>query len=175
MEEGRRSGVKWNLKKLSSGERVALKRAAGSLEYNAPALRAYYRAIENAPVSWQIAYAAMCMACLWKEENIGRILPMEECLRLLVEDEAAGDSMAHRIEGMMELNWSEDGFLLGKLLNLVRIIQSRHPEVYPDFMKLADDLNRWNKDDHVVQRRWLWVIFAQRKDEEKESEGGTQS
>ena len=73
-------------------------------------------------------------------------------------------SLKHRIEMLLETPWNEDGFLLGKLLNLVKILKSK-TNLKPDFQVLADDLRRWNYPEQPVQRRWLRAVYNIKPDE----------
>lgn len=167
------SDEKWDLSRLGAGERVALRRAAGSLEFNAAAWRAFYIACPNCKKrDEEFWFAAMCMECLWREEDKPDVRPMEECLqRYRKEDESVTDSMKHRMEVLLDMPWANDDFLLGKLYAVVRILKDK-TNYKPDFHKLADDLRRWNYEDRAVQRRWLRTIFSDYV-ENNESEGGS--
>lgn len=151
----------WRLDRLDTGERTALKRAAGTLALNATALRAFYKADVCRESGWEEQrYAAMCMACLWNEQENPPVLPMQECLaRMCWVDNELQEAMARRVEALLETRWSkEDDFLIGKLLNLVRMMKSKG-EYRPDFEKLAMDLRRWNNENRYVQREWLRMIY----------------
>jgi len=166
---------KWDLSRLTTGERCALRRAAGSLEPNMPAWRAFYLAGGGrAGRHENYWYAAMCMACMWRpeDEERARMLPMEQCLRLyLRENESVTESMKRRMDALLETPWSEDGFLLTKLHSIVRILQRGQTDLRPNFQALADDLRDWNRDDRRVQRRWLRATYVSENDEPK-TEGG---
>lgn len=150
----------WQLERLTTGEQTSLKRSAGTLELNVAALRAFYKADTCREKSWEEQrYAAMCMECLWAPEDETSPLPMEECLkRMCWEDNTLNEALSHRIDAMLETPWGEDGFLLGKMLNLVRMIRGRGG-MKPDFEQLAKDLRYWNGTKRLVQRRWLKTIY----------------
>lgn len=169
----------WRLDRLDTGERTALKRAAGTLALNAPALRAFYKADVCREAGWEEQrYAAMCMACLWNEQENPPVLSMQECLaRMCWDDGELQEAMARRVEALLETRWSkEDDFLIGKLLNLVRMMKSKG-EYRPDFEKLALALRGWNNENQYVQREWLRTIYrnglatkAEADDQNKEEE-----
>lgn len=166
--------LKWDVSRLSAGERNALKRNAGVMMCSASmqAIEAFYRAqirpckgyAENA---W---FAALCMQCLWREEDHPLIKPFPEILRTTYQNPDATDSTRNRCTNFFDLFWAEDGFLLGKISNLVRKAKSEHPEIMPDFSALADDLNHWNQENHYVQRKWLNIICRTVNEAEKKEE-----
>ena len=97
---------------------------------------------------------------------------MEECLRtLLAGKDDMSESLKHRVDMLLETPWSEDGFLLGKLLNMVKIIRSK-TNLKPDFQNLADDIRRWNDSGQSVQRRWVRTVYNVKPevDEKEEKE-----
>lgn len=159
---------KWDLSRLGTGERVALKRSAGEPVQTAAAWRAFYIACSICD-KWREPYliAALCMECLWRESDTPEILPMEECL-FRFKAVYNGDGLDNRIMALLETSWDPtDGFLLGKLMNLVRMLRSQ-TNMKPNFEALADDLQKWNDQSRRVQRRWLRTIYAARADEVKE-------
>ena len=150
----------WQLDRLSKGEHTALKRAAGTLKLNAPALRAFYKADLCREQAWESKrYAAMCMACLWDAQDQTSVVSMEECLKSLcwVDGELQA-GVVRRVDAMLETRWGDDDYLIGKLLNLVRMIRAKGM-LRPDFQQLARDLRCWNYEDRRVQRRWLRTIY----------------
>ena len=163
---------KWDISRLSAGERSALKRNAGTMMHAASmqSIEGYYRALLARCGSYteSIWFAAMCMQCLWKEEEHPVIKPFPEILRLFYQDPEATDSTRKRCTGFMDINWSEDGFLLGKICNLVRKIHSERPDMIPDFEALADDLTQWNHESHYIQRKWLNTICRTAAEDKKE-------
>lgn len=172
------SDMKWDLTRLSAGERNALKRNAGIMMNAATmqSIEAYYRAqVGNCRKYEEKArFAAMCMQCLWREEDHPTIKPFPEILRAIYQNPDATDSIRKRCTSFMDLSWGDDGFLLGKICNLVRKIRADDPGVIPDFALLADDLNQWNNESHYIQRQWLNTIcrtqFEQEKNEEAEND-----
>ena len=156
------SDSKWDLTRLDSGELSALRHSAGLPVEGASmsALRAFYKACGYCdPKREEYWFPAMCMETLWRDSDAVRIKPMAECLRGLIgKDANATESMQHRVDMLLETPWEKDGFLLGKLLNQVKLIKSK-TDLKPDFQALADDLYRWRDPGRKVQRRWLSIIY----------------
>ena len=168
--------IKWDTSRLSAGERNALKRNAGIMLKSASmqAVEAFYRAqiVQCKSYEESAWFAALCMRCMWQEEEYPAVRSFPEMLRLDYQNPDATDSTRNRCTSFMDLPWSDDGFLLGKICNLVRKMKADHPEMMPDFSALADDLNHWNQENHYVQRRWLNIICrtVYDKDQNKEEE-----
>ena len=157
---------KWDLSRLDNGDLSALRRAAGTQGVNMAALRAFYKACGYCdPRVEKYWFPALCMDALWRTTESPVIKPMEDCLGAMLTGEAnTTASLKHRIEMLLETPWNEDGFLLGKLLNLVKILKSK-TNLKPDFQVLADDLRRWNYPEQPVQRRWLRAVYNIKPDE----------
>ena len=139
------SESKWDLAKLDAGELSALRRSAGKMVEGASmdALRAFYKA---------------CGYCDPKRDVV-KVRPMAECLRAMIAQDAnATASMQHRIDMLLETSWDRDGFLLGKMLNQVKLLKSK-TDLKPDFQMLAVDLRMWNDTGHRVQREWLRILY----------------
>ena len=158
---------KWDVGRLDSGARNALKRCAGSmLGDDMKAIEAFWRAAGSVPKGCESAwFACLCMQCLWKPEAVTRIQPYEECLRNWYRDTETSDSLKSRVISLLDIPWGPDGFLLGKLCNFARRMRAADASAMPDFSKLADDLMNWNSSDHWVQRRWIRTICGNRKDD----------
>ena len=163
------SDKKWSVEKLDSGGRSVLKRSAGTMMGgDVQALEAFYRAVTYLPKNQeQVAqwYACLCMECLWKPEEHPRSVKMEEMLRRLYQNADTSESIRHRIISLMDVPWSRDGYLIGKLSNFARMMRAKDSSVIPDFDNLADDLARWNHPDRYVQRRWIRTICGADKEE----------
>ena len=152
---------KWNIERLSSGERSALRRCAGvMMGSDLQAAEAFYHALNgHCPHGKEnIWFAAMCMECLWRAEDHPGVRPFPEMARKIYQDPNATDSLKKRCTAYMDLNWAEDGFLLGKLCSLIRIMRSKDASIKPDFEQMADDLSQWNHADRYIQRAWLRKI-----------------
>ncbi|MBQ9489958.1 MAG: hypothetical protein IJU80_08515, partial [Lachnospiraceae bacterium] len=87
---------KWDLSRLSAGEKSALKRNAGVMMNDAgmQAIEAFYRALAEgcgtyAEKAW---FASLCMQCLWREEEHPQKKPFPELLRSVYQNPDATDS-----------------------------------------------------------------------------------
>ncbi len=160
---------KWDIEKLDSGGRSSLKREAGVMMGNDyQALEAFYRAVSYVPRSREQEsqwFACICMQCLWKADDHPRVLRIEELLGKLYHNPETSESIKHRVIALMDVPWSGDGYLLGKLTNLVRMMRGKDSMVMPDFEALADDLAAWNHPDRYVQRRWIRTICGSSKND----------
>ena len=162
------SDKKWELSRLSASELGALKRCAGiPFGSDMRAAQAFYRATEGSrPYQEAAWYGALCLQCLWKQDEVRTILPFEEMLRRMYSDPKATDSTKKRCTVFLDIPWSNDGFLLGKLCSLARMMRSKDSSVMPDFSALANDLCSWNSLDKYVQRRWIKKICTTQTQEE---------
>ena len=153
------SDKKWDLCKLSTGDRSILKRSAGTmLRDQVKAVEVFYRGLETYPKKSESQwFACMCMDCLWNSPSQS-VKPFEEMLRDLYNNKSTSPSMKKRIIALLDVPWSDDGYLLGKIACFARMFRSTSNSVKPDFEKLADDLSSWNHPDRYVQRKWIRVI-----------------
>ncbi|MBR6186630.1 MAG: type I-E CRISPR-associated protein Cse2/CasB [Clostridia bacterium] len=165
---------KWDVSRLSAGERSALKRNAGVMMNDAgmQALEAFYRALDGkcGPYAEKAWFAALCMQCLWREEEQPQKMPFPEMLRAVYQHPDATDSARKRCTNYLDLSWSDDGFLLGKICALARKMRADNAALMPDFEQLADDLAHWNHAERYVQRRWLNIICASGNERDKKEE-----
>lgn len=147
---------------LSTGDRVALKRSAGVMlsEANGKAIAAFYRCITPAVPQWQEDrwFAASCIKCLWDPaEGTGE--PVEKVLADLIRGAELSDSMQHRVEGLLDTQWDQDGYMLTKLCRMMKLIRQKTSEEI-DFADLLEDLIYWNNENQSVQRKWARAIFS---------------
>lgn len=168
------SEKKWDVGRLDSGGVSALRRCAGVMMGNSvQALEAFYRAASYVPRTQEQEgqwFACLCMECLWKSDTAPAVFPFEELLRRLYQNSETSESIKHRVIALLDVPWSRDGYLLGKLSNFARMLRAREGSVMPDFEALADDLARWNHPDHIVQRRWIRTICGSVKEETQDQE-----
>lgn len=156
----------WNLvneiKKLSAGERAALRREAGRKLHDASgrALAAFYRVVpQGLDVKKQECwFCALTIACLWDVETASEGSCMAEMLRQLAKRQATG-GMDARIRSLLDTSWEEDGFLAAKINRLARMLRSDNRQVMPDINSLLTDLLYWNNDHRTVQLRWAQRYF----------------
>ena len=163
---------KWDLSRISVGERSALKRNAGVMmnAAGADAIEGFYRALSARCVLYleKPWFAAMCMQCLWREEDHPRIRSFPEMLRSIYQNPEATESTRKKCTGFIDISWGDDGFLLGKICSLVRSMRANDLSVMPDFEELADDLSHWNSADRYIQRKWLSIICRNENNDNEE-------
>ena len=152
---------------LPTGERIALKREAGTMRPQAQsrALFAFYKCLP-ADVNQRLDdrfFAAACLHCLWSE-NVTERLPLEKIVYRLNKDKQISKSMTHRLEGILDLKWEEDGFLLGKLTRLIQLAKSKNYAV--DCAALLIDLIYWNRDEKRVRLRWASSLYTEEQKDE---------
>ena len=161
---------KWDLSRLSAGEKSALKRNAGTMmnAAGADAIESFYHALTAKVKQYEenTWFAALCMQCLWREEDHPQIRSLPEMLRAIYQNPDSTESSRKKCTGFLDVSWGNDGFLLGKICSLVRGMRSRSTQVMPDFEELADDLSRWNHPDRYIQRKWLRIICSNYQDTE---------
>jgi len=153
-------GEKWDASCLTVGERSMLRRCAGEMMGNdLLAVEVFYKAVGHRKIYHEkVCFAALCMECLWREEDGTRVLPIEEIFRSIYQSKDTTESMKKRLVSYIDIPWSDDGFLLNKICRIVRILRSSDGGTRPDFERLADDLAHWNDPDKWVQKRWLRTI-----------------
>lgn len=151
---------KWDSSRLNAGDRSALRRCVGRMMgEDMRAMEAFYKAAGSVKRDREEAYfAALCMECLWRAEDRPERMPMEDMLRDHYQSSDTTDSMKQRMTAYLDTPWSRDGFLLGKICGIVRILRAEDAGVMPDFERLADDFVHWNEPDRRVQKRWIRTI-----------------
>lgn len=155
------------LDKLGTGERAALRRAAGRMlrEAAGPTLAAFYRCLPSEVPEWDADrwFAVACLRCLWDAgEPDGQ--PLEKTIAALLRQGELSDSTAHRVELLLDTKWDADGYLLTKLTRLVKLVRQKSERATLDFPALLDDLRRWNGETQSVQRKWARAVFANEND-----------
>ena len=163
----------WDLSRLDAGDMSALRRAAGVDigKASISAQRAFYKACGYCE-GWQEKYMfpAVCMDALWRSTDEPTVKSMPECLRdMKAMYPETTESLQHRIDALLETPWDDGDFLIGKLLNIVKILKSK-TGLKPDFCELAKDLNQWNHSERRVQRRWLRTLYNMERKNANEEE-----
>ena len=70
----------------------------------------------------------------------------------------------------MDLSWEEDGFLLGKLTRLIKLVKSKNYAV--DCAALLNDLLYWNGDKQTVQLKWARALYCEPEEDKNEKQEG---
>lgn len=151
------------LNRLGTGERAALRREAGTMlrEADSTAMAAFYRCLPSAVDAAQESkwYAVACLRCLWDAgEEIGK--PFESVVAELIKKSELSASTRHRAEILLDTKWDSDGYMLAKLVRLVKLIRQKSDRTRIDFAALLDDMIRWNSESQITQRKWAREIFA---------------
>lgn len=162
----------WNLietlKKLSVGERAALRREAGERLSDASgrALAAFYRVIPPGLSSrkQECWFCVLTLACLWNVDEAKEDGSMADLLRRLAKRQGT-EGMDARIRSLLDTRWEEDGYLSAKLCRLARMLRSDNRQVMPDIDSLLTDVLYWNSDRRTVQLRWAQQYFQTSKEE----------
>lgn len=146
---------------LDTGDRAALKRCAGVQlsEADGRALTVFYRCLPPYvdPAAEERWFAVSCVRCLWDAEaENGK--PLQSVLGELCRGELS-DSTKHRVEVLLDTVWDTDGYMLTKLVRLIKLVRQKNSAAI-DFSALLDDLLHWNADSQFIQRKWARAIFA---------------
>ena len=148
---------------LNTGERAALRRDAGNMlrQADGRAITAFYSCLPQGVNASQEDkwFAIACLRCLWDPDIEGG-KPVEQVIADLIHNGTLSDSVKHRIEILMDTEWDTDGYMLTKLIRLVKLIRQKSDREQIDFASLLDDLIRWNNDSQSVQRKWARTIFS---------------
>ena len=157
---------------LPSGDRVALKRAAGTMleQANGRAIRVFYQCLPYSVARWQESrwFAAGCLHCLWDANTKGRVR-LVQALYQLGSEAAISESVGHRLESLLDLSWERDGYMLTKLWRMIKLVQSKGIAI--DCEDLLGDLIDWNADSQNVQRKWARGLYGKLEAEEAEKKG----
>ena len=160
------------LNRLGTGERAALRREAGTMlrEADSTAMAAFYRCLPSAVDAVQESkwFAVACLRCLWDAgEETGK--PFERVVAELIRKSELSASTRHRAEILLDTKWDSDGYMLAKLVRLIKLIRQKSDRTRIDFAALLDDMIRWNSESQITQRKWAREIFAdETATEEKE-------
>lgn len=151
------------INQLGPGERAGLRRQAGAMirDADGKTITAFYRCL---PSSIDIKqenkwFAIACMRCLWDPgEEKGETI--ETVIAGLIKSGGLSKSVVHRVQLLLDSKWDGDGYMLTKLVRLVKLVRQKSDRVQIDFSALLEDLLRWNNDSQMIQRKWARVIFT---------------
>ncbi len=154
------------LQKCTAGERASFRRNCGKLlkEADGQAMMAFYRCLPRQTPQWQEErwFAAACFSCLWDADQRGE--PIENIFSELKDD---SDSIEHCLASLLDLSWESDGYLLGKMCRIIKMIKSKGMIV--DCSLLLDDLIYWNSSKQSVQRKWARAMYIRNSIIDKEN------
>lgn len=157
---------------LSTGERVQLKRACGQMPQDADSstMMILYKVLPGEVKDFQCSrwLFAACVHAMWgKEDNAKRVSLTRALADYKIKSDVS-ESFDRKISGILDTRWEDDGFLAGKLLNLVKMMKQKGYVI--DGYELLTDLISWNSDKNIIQRKWAREINNPRVETEKESE-----
>lgn len=152
---------------LNTGDRAALRRAAGTMLNFADgnAYAAFYKTYPPQEYEEQ-AFFAECLQCLWKPDELPAALPLEQAGRGL--EESGRKAFLKRITMLLDLKWGIDGYLAIKLFRLVKFVKTKGEVV--DCNSLFQDLVQWNRTDRGVQRKWARAVCGTQQIADKTEE-----
>lgn len=157
---------------LPNGERVSLKREAGTMlnQADGHAIRVFYQCLPRSVPQWQEerAFASACLHCLWERTEAHR-QPMERIFYQLGRDQDVSESVGHRLAVLLDISWDEDGFLLTKLSRLIRLAKSKGYAV--DCQQLLEDLLYWNGEKQSIQQKWARALYREPEEPQDKPKG----
>lgn len=157
---------------LSTGDRVQLKRACGQMPQDADSsvMMILYKLLPGEVNEWQHSrwLFAACVHAMWSKEDTGKRISLPRALADYRMKNDVTDSFDRKISGILDTRWEEDGFLAGKLLNLVKMMKQKGYVI--DGYDLLTDLIGWNSDKNFIQIKWAREINNPRVEKETESE-----
>lgn len=160
------------VRKLSVGERAALRRTAGQplTAADGRAMQALFHALPpgTPPQRQGRWFTVLAIACLWDPEEAHEGGSMPQMLRSYARRQESG-GMDNRLRSLLDAQWDEDGYLAGKLTRLARMLRADNRNILPDMDQLLEDLLRWNSDSRRVQLRWAEEYYLGKEKEEEEN------
>lgn len=151
------------LDNLSNGERANIKRELGKSIKNAsqksiaPFYKVFFGKNENL-----YFFLATCFCFYNKDEHYKRD-EFIKCLRKISE-ESQSDSFDNKIISLLDTEfYNNTDFFILKFSRLIRILKQKGYK--PDFVKLLDDLQQWDRSSRYIQRRWARDYFQTIKEE----------
>ena len=155
------------LKRLSTGERAALRRAAGQplAAADGRALQALFRALPGGTPPYEQGrwFTTLSIACLWDAEEA----KVDESLPRMLQAYAKAhqsNGMDSRIRSLLDARREEDGYLAGKLARLARMLRAENRQRMPDMDRLLKGLKGWNGDRRSVQLRWADEYYLSKEE-----------
>lgn len=143
--------------RLEKKDRVLLKRSCGSMlsEADGQTLTVFYRLLPGSvkPYEEDLWFLALCVHCLWGEEDNEKRRPMEKQISAMKYREELTDSFDHRFTVLLDTPWNDDGYLNQKLTRMAKLLKQKG---YPvDGAELLDALLHWNAPDRYIQKKWV--------------------
>lgn len=160
-----------DLQDIPNKNYIYLRRSIGKTLSEAGNAMGHFYAVKPYYVKFdeeEILFACLSMACQWKEEERGLILPFAQCLKHLVyQKELNKTSINRTMATLLDCDWNpEHGNLLG--IKLARLVKQIHIKggCSPNFEILYNDLKQWDHPDRFIQKKWARDYFTTTKFEE---------
>ncbi len=143
--------------RLEKKDRVLLKRSCGAMlsEADGKTLTVFYRLLPGTVNRYEEDkwFLALCVHCLWDEDDNARRRPMEQQISLMNTREKLTDSFEHRLTTLLDTPWNDDGYLNQKLTRMAKMLKQKG---YPvDGAELLTDLLHWDSENRFVQKKWI--------------------
>ena len=148
------------LEGFSVKEKLLFRRAFGrSLnEADAAALLKFYSILPKEIPAYDEEkwFFAACVHCLPKE-YVENPLPLDQAIweykQISKREETFTESFEKRVIVILDMRWDDSGMLLNRMSNMIRFLESKN--FFIDGRGLLNDLLRWNREDKVIQKRWV--------------------
>ena len=142
---------------LEKKDRVLLKRSCGAMlsEADGQTLTVFYRLLPKSVRSYEeeLWFLALCIHCLWDEEDNGKRRPMEKQISAMKYREELTESFDHRFTVLLDTPWNSDGYLNQKLTRMAKLLKQKG---YPvDGAELLDALLHWDAPNRIIQKKWV--------------------
>lgn len=155
------------LKALSTGDRTAMKRYAGSLLKNADgnALAAFYKALpfQIPDYKEELFFAVGCWLCLEKPDSKGGRKTLTKALKTLKNSSKSQQSFDKKLKQILAIDFNDMEFAIVKLTRLIKMLVSKGSLI--DYENLLKDLLNWQHKDKFVQRNWAKEFYNINKEE----------
>ena len=143
--------------RLEKKDRVLLKRSCGAMlsDADGKTLTVFYRLLPGTVNRYEEDkwFLALCVHCLWDEDDNSRRRPMEQQISLMNIREKLTDSFEHRLTTLLDTPWNDDGYLNQKLTRMARMLKQKG---YPvDGAALLNDLLHWDDPNRWIQKKWV--------------------
>jgi len=154
---------------LTPGERAALRQSVGKKFDDATPMaqasfcKALTKEVKDCGLSEKerdALFASLCMRTLWRDEEIShnhRKIRFEEGLGQLRLE--SSKSTENGLSVLPNIKIPDMKKLIIQIGHYAKRMHNMHPDILPDFEKLARDLINWDDRTHSVRWQWLAAIY----------------
>ena len=157
------------IKRLTSGEKVALKRSLGQvLSADSPgAMVAFYRAFPGVKEGKELPFfLCACGACAMESLH-GRPLGFVAALKMLAAQEYP-EGTRRKLLALLDTPMEFGALFAAKLGRLIQYMKAK--DINVDFAGLLQDLCAWDQPGGRIQRKWAREFFGDRKESDNKEE-----